>query len=61
MSALVVNNILNQINQQPNSKSIKKLLYLKLEMELNADRCIFDEQVAKENKELQNAEEITLG
>ena len=40
MSALIVNNILNQVNQQSNSKEIKKLLLYKLEVELNAGRCI---------------------
>jgi hypothetical protein len=41
MVANIVNNILEQINQQPNSEEIKKLLLLKLEMEVT--RCVWKE------------------
>ena len=40
MSAHVVNNILAQVNQQRNAEAIKKLLFLKLEIELNSTRAI---------------------
>ncbi len=43
MVAQIVNNILTQINNQPNGQQIKKLLFLKLEAELNASRCSFVE------------------
>lgn len=45
MSALIVNNILNQVNQQSNSKEIKKLLLYKLEVELNSGRCILTDPI----------------
>lgn len=60
MAAHIVNNILAQINQQPNSANIKKLLYLKLETELSSSRCVFNEQLQKENKELNDATEINV-
>ena len=60
MSAHIVNNILAQINQQPNPANIKKLLYLKLETELSSSRCVFNEQLQKENKELNDATEINV-
>lgn len=60
MSAHIVNSILAQINQQPNPANIKKLLYLKLETELSSSRCVFNEQLQKENKELNDATEINV-
>jgi hypothetical protein len=41
MVAGIVNNILQQINQNPDSEEIKKLLFLKLEMELSGSRCVW--------------------
>lgn len=38
--APLVNNILDQINRQPAADRIKKLLFLKLEMELSQKRFI---------------------
>lgn len=44
MSAPIVNHILNQLNNHPDGHNIKKLLYLKLELEFSQTRCI-DEPV----------------
>ncbi len=43
MVAQIVNNILNQLNNTPRGEEIKKLLYLKLEMEFSGSRCVFKE------------------
>lgn len=51
MSAKVVNGILEQINAQSNSNQIKKLLFLKLEQELNSSRAIIDGELIKQHKE----------
>jgi hypothetical protein len=39
MSGKVVDSIFANINSLPNATSIKKLLYLKLEIEFGAKRC----------------------
>lgn len=44
MSAPIVSNILHQVNQLPPhvAASVKKLLYLKLEVELSQKRCVIE-------------------
>ena len=42
MVAKIVDNIMRQCEQHPNGREIKRLLFLKLEMELNQNRCVFE-------------------
>lgn len=44
MSAQIVENILHQVNRLPSpvAASVKKLLYLKLEIELSQKRCVIE-------------------
>jgi hypothetical protein len=42
MVANIANNIIFQLDQLPNGQQIKRLLFLKLEAELNATRCVIE-------------------
>jgi hypothetical protein len=44
MVAQIANHILNQLNQHPYGREIKKLLFLKLEMELNENRGVIEDK-----------------
>ena len=48
MIAPAVDHILQFINQQPKAEAIKKLLFLKLEVELNETRCVIGEKDGEE-------------
>jgi hypothetical protein len=55
MSGKIVDSILQQINRSPDAARIKKLLFYRLEIELNASRCEigpFEKQPEKEYGDL---------